>query len=213
ILFQNDESRMAEAASLFNEVNNTAGYKLLESFGDIFDPDNQFNEESILEIPHSNLAAWGDWDWVNGGEGNVAVQFVGPADYVGPVFSNGWGFCPISLDLVNAMTGDPRFVHTIIDGNAMKAADVTYNIRYQNTDYFIRKYAPLKDYRSTVGTPELNWPINEIEIRLADTYLMEAEALVRSGGDTGRAKDLLDAVRGRVGLASVPATLENIYHE
>lgn len=213
ILWQNDESRMQEAADLFNEVNTTAGYKLLENYGDIFRPDNQFNEESILEIPHSNLAAWGDWGWVNGGEGNVAAQFVGPADYNGPEFSNGWGFCPISLDLVNAMTGDPRFEHTIIDGNAMKAAGATYNARYQNTDYFIRKYAPLKAYRSSVGTPELNWPINEIEIRLADTYLMEAEALVRGGGDTNRAKDLLDAVRSRVGLASVPATLDNIYNE
>ncbi len=213
ILHQNDNSRMAEAAALFNEVNNTPGYMLLPSFGDIFRPDNAFHQESILEIPHSNLAAWGDWGWVNGGEGNVGVQFVGPADYNGPEFSNGWGFCPISLDLVNAMTGDPRFEHTIIDGNAMKAQGATYNARYQNTDYFIRKYAPLKDFRSSVGTPELNWPINEIEIRLADTYLMEAEALVRSGGDLNRAEDLLDAVRGRVGLGSVPATLDNIYNE
>ncbi len=213
ILFQNDDSRMAEAAALFNEVNTTPGYMLLTSFGDIFRPDNSFNEESILEIPHSNLAAWGDWGWVNGGEGNVGAQFVGPADYNGPEFSNGWGFCPISLDLVNAMSGDPRFEHTIIDGNAMKAAGATYNTRYQNTDYFIRKYAPLKDFRSEVGTPELNWPINEIEIRLADTYLMEAEALVRGNGDGGRAKALLDAVRARVSLGSVPATLENIYAE
>jgi hypothetical protein len=204
---------MLEAANLFKEVNTTTGYTLLPDFGDIFRPDNQFNAESILEVPHANLAAWGDWGWVNGGEGNVGVQFVGPADYNGPTFSNGWGFCPISLDLVNAMTGDPRFEHTIIDGNQMKADGAVYNARYQNTDYFIRKYAPLKDFRSAVGTPELNWPINEIEIRLADTYLMEAEALVRGGGDLSRAKDLLDAVRSRVGLTSVPATLDNIYNE
>lgn len=213
ILFRNDNARMGTAAQLLNEVNTTPGYVLLPSFGDIFRPDNSFHEESILEIPHSNLAAWGDWNWVNGGEGNVGVQFVGPADYNGPEFSNGWGFCPISLDLVNTMNGDPRFEHTIIDGNAMKAQGATYNARYQNTDYFIRKYAPLKDFRSAVGTPELNWPVNEIEIRLADTYLMEAEALLRSGGDVSRAQDLLDAVRGRVGLGSVPVTLDNIYHE
>jgi hypothetical protein len=42
---------------------------------------------------------------------------------------------------------------------------------------------------------------------------MEAEALVRGSGDLGRAQELLDAVRGRVGLASVPATFDNILNE
>lgn len=207
---------MGEVATLLHQINmdgNPFGYQLLSDFGQIFRPDNKFNTESILEIPHSNLAAWGDWGWVNGGEGNVAPQFIGAADYNGPLYSAGWGFCPIDLRLVEAMKGDPRFEHTIIDGNAMKAQGATYSARYQNTDYFIKKYAPVTAFRSNLGTAELNWPINEIEIRLADTYLMEAEALVRSGGDLGRAKLLLDAVRGRVGLGSIPATLDNIYNE
>jgi hypothetical protein len=213
ILYQNNNARMAEAANLLKEVNTSAAYHLLSNFGDIFRPDNKFHAESILEIPHSNLAAWGDWGWINGGEGNVAPQFVGAADYNGPLYSGGWGFCPITEDLVAAMTGDPRFPHTIIDGNAMKAQGAKYNARYQNTDYFVRKYAPLTAFRSNVGTAEINWPINEIEIRLADTYLLEAEALVRGGGDAARAQYLLDTVRHRVGLTTVSATLDNIYKE
>src|SRR5690606_31036154 len=51
------------------------------------------------------------------------------------------------------------------------------------------------------------------EIRLADTYLMEAEALVRGNGDADRAADLLDAVRARVGLNPVAATMDNIMQE
>ncbi|WP_315822783.1 RagB/SusD family nutrient uptake outer membrane protein [Paraflavitalea speifideaquila] len=213
ILYQNNNARMGEAANLLKEVNTSAAYHLLANYGDIFRPDNKFHGESILEIPHSNLAAWGDWGWINGGEGNVAAQFVGAADYSGPLYSGGWGFCPITEDLVAAMKDDPRFPHTIIDGNAMKAQGAKYNARYQNTDYFIRKYAPVTAYRSNVGTAEINWPINEIEIRLADTYLLEAEALVRGGGDAARAKSLLDAVRGRVNLPSITATLDNIYKE
>lgn len=212
ILFQNDNARMAEAATVLNAVNTVADYDLIP-YGEIFDPANKYNEESIWEIPHSTEAAWGDWGWVNGGEGNVGVQFVGPADYNGATFSNGWGFCPVTESLVAALTGDPRFQYTIIDGAAAKAGGATYTPRYQNTDYFIRKYAPQQAFRSTVGTAELNWPINEIEIRLADTYLMEAEALVRSGGNATRAQALLDAVRARVGLGSVAATLPNIYTE
>ena len=57
---------------------------------------------------------------------------------------------------------------------------------------------------------ELNYKQNTPIIRLADTYLMEAEAL----GATGvRAQALLDAVRSRVGLPSVPVSLAAIKDE
>src|SRR5690606_35847762 len=144
-----------QAASLLREVNSSGVYSLLPNYGDIFNPANRFHAESIWEIPHSNLAAWGDWGWINGGEGNVGPQFIGMADYEGPTFSAGWGFAPISMDLVNAMNGDPRFVHTIIDGQALRGAGANYNARFQNTDYFIRKYAPMQSFRSPVGTAEL----------------------------------------------------------
>lgn len=216
LLYQNNNAKLAEAITLFEDINrvgNPYGYALLTNYAEIFNPANKFNSESILEIPHSNNAAWGDWGWINGGEGNVATQFIGMDSYNGDTYSSGWGFCPVTLDLVNALKNDPRFSATIIDGTALRAAGATYNSRYQNTDYFIKKYAPLKAYRSTVGVAEQNWPINEIEIRLADTYLMQAEALVKVGSNPTRAKELLDAVRARVGLASVPATLDNIYNE
>jgi len=216
LLYQNNTAKLAEAITLFEDINrvgNPYGYALLTNYAEIFNPANKFNSESILEIPHSNNAAWGDWGWINGGEGNVATQFIGMDSYNGDTYSSGWGFCPVTLDLVNALKNDPRFSTTIIDGAALKASGATYNSRYQNTDYFIKKYAPLKAYRSTVGVAEQNWPINEIEIRLADTYLMQAEALVKAGSNPTRAKELLDAVRARVGLASVPATLDNIYNE
>lgn len=213
LLYSNENAKMAEAASLLKDVNTNYGYQLLQNFGDIFDPKNKFSAESILEIPHSNNAAWGDWGYVNGGEGNVAPQFIGADSYSGPLYSNGWGFCPVTESLADFMKNDPRFAFTIIDGKDLKAQGATYTARYQNTDYFIKKYAPLAAVRSVSGVAELNWPINEIEIRLADTYLMEAEALVRAGGDQGRAQSLLDLVRARVGLTTVPATLDNIYNE
>ncbi|MGY3054893.1 hypothetical protein ACVWYG_003102 [Pedobacter sp. UYEF25] len=216
LLYQNDNTKIAEAATLFEDVNkvgNAYGYSLLPNYADIFRPDNKFNSESILEIPHSNNAAWSDWGYINGGEGNVGTQFIGMDSYNGPTYSSGWGFCPVTLDLVNVLKNDPRFDASIIDGQALKAAGATYNGRYQNTDYFIKKYAPLKAFRSASGVAEQNWPMDEIEIRLADTYLMEAEALVRSSGNATRAQELLDAVRARVGLPSIPATLDNIYTE
>ena len=55
----------------------------------------------------------------------------------------------------------------------------------------------------------MNYRQNSYIIRLADTYLMEAEAL----GSGARAQALLDAVRSRVGLPSVPVTLAAIKNE
>jgi hypothetical protein len=214
ILWQNNESRMMEAAELFEQVNTHSNYHLLPNFGDIFRPDNKFNAESIFEITHTSATDgyWGPWP--PAGEGMIFTQMCGPRAYSGPIYSPGWGFNPIVMDLVNLMKPDPRYKATIINIDSIATAgDASYEKGYQNTGYFIAKWAPQKDFLSSgTGEPVLMWPYNYIEIRLADTYLMEAEALVRAG-DAGRAQQWLDAVRARVGLPSVPATLDNIYKE
>ena len=66
------------------------------------------------------------------------------------------------------------------------------------------------DIRSGGGAVELNFQQNDYIIRLADTYLLEAEAL---GGTGARAQALLDAVRARVGLPSVPVSIDAIKTE
>jgi hypothetical protein len=60
------------------------------------------------------------------------------------------------------------------------------------------------------GDMWLNHRQNSYAIRLADTYLLEAEAL---GGTGSRAQALLDAVRARVGLPSVPVSMDAILNE
>ena len=66
------------------------------------------------------------------------------------------------------------------------------------------------DIRTGGGSVELNFSQNDYIIRLADTYLLEAEAL---GGSGARAQALLDAVRARVGLGSVPVSMAAIKNE
>jgi hypothetical protein len=214
ILYQNNESRMNEAANLFEQVNTSSNYELLSDFGQIFRPDNKFNRESIFEIVHTSQAVMGWGSWPNF-EGNVYVQMVGPRAYVGPTYMVGWGFNPITPELVTIMKNDPRYKYTIANIDSLKLAGLaTYEKGYQNTGYFIQKYAPLQEFVTTLaGDPVLNYPYDVIEIRLADTYLMEAEALVRGGGDATKAQSYLDKVRARVGLPSIPATLDNIYKE
>lgn len=215
ILYQNDNSRMQEAADLFEQVNTSPNYELLPNYSDIFRADNKFHKESIFEIVHTAQAIMGWGSWPNF-EGNVYTQMVGPRAYVGNIYVAGWGFNPITPELVDVMKNDPRYGSTIYNVDSLKANGIatSYEKGYQNTGYFAKKYAPLQEFYSTIGgDPVLNYPNDVIEIRLADTYLMEAEALVRGGGSAAKAQGYLDAVRARVGLPSVPATLENIYKE
>ncbi|HTJ12977.1 MAG TPA: RagB/SusD family nutrient uptake outer membrane protein [Dinghuibacter sp.] len=214
ILTENNTARMADAAAALEAVNSSGLYSLLPNFADIFNPANKFNAESIFEIVHSAAgeAGWGSWPNFLG---NVWAQMIGPRSYSGPIYwSGGWSFNPITPNFEQAMRGDPRYNNTIVNVDSLKAlGQANYTAGYANTGFFIRKFAPLASEVSSTGQPELNFPNDYIEIRLADTYLMEAEALVRGGGDMTKAQSYLDQVRARVGLPSVPVTLDNIYHE
>ncbi|HWK04049.1 MAG TPA: RagB/SusD family nutrient uptake outer membrane protein [Puia sp.] len=214
IIFENNTGRMAEAASYLELVNGPGGgYQLLSNYADIFNPDNKFNKESVFEIYHTaaQAAGWGNWPNF---EGNVYVQMTGPRSYSGPTYNSGWSFNPIIPAFAATLHSDPRYNTTVLDADSLTAAtSSSYTPGYANTGKFINKYAPLKRYTPKAGDGSLNYPNDYIEIRLADTYLLEAEALVRGGGDQSKAQQYLDLVRARVGLASVPATLDNIYNE
>jgi len=199
ILYQNDAARMNEAAQLFDEVINSGFYSLEQNFGDLFSTSNEFGTESIFEIHQSNKTAGGWGQFSNQTEGNYNIQFFGMRDYVGPTYSTGWSFCPVTEKLYDLLKNDPRFQHTIIDANALVNQGASYAPAFQDTGYFIRKYAPLQDNSAPDGEVALNWNNNIIEIRLADVLLMAAEAYNRSGNDE-MAKTYLNQVRSRVGL-------------
>lgn len=213
IIYENKANRMLEAANYLEQVNNSNGYALLTNYADNFNPDKKFNSESIFEIVHTNAqtAGWGNWP---GFEGNVYVQMTGPRSYSGPIYNSGWSFNPVIKDFAKQLYGDPRYEATVADIDSItKASGGSYVAGYQNTGFFLNKYAPLKKYTPTAGDGALNYPNDYVEIRLADTYLLEAEALVRGGGDQTKAQSYLDKVRARVHLPSVPASLDNIYNE
>lgn len=206
------------AAAQFAEVNGTPGgtsqygYKLLTNFSDLWVIGNKFNSESILEAGHSS-AGNSDWGFWGSGrdEGNSLNVMVGPRSYSRPTGStapdlpSGWSFNVFTQDFYDAIKSDPRFGATVFDLKALKlAGQADYIEGYQNTGYFLNKFLPRRADVSTGGGPtELNYRQNTYIIRLADTYLMEAEAL---GGSGTRAQALLDAVRARVGLPSTPVS-------
>jgi len=219
------DGKGALAAAQLAIVNGTPGgtsqygYKLLSNFSDLWVVANKFNSESIFEVGHSS-AGNSDWGWWGSGadEGNTVNVMVGPRSYNRPAGStaldlpSGWSFNVFTQDFYDAIKADPRFAATVFDLKALQTAGkADYIAGYQNTGYFLKKFLPTAaDVRTGGGSLELNYKQDTYVIRLADTYLLEAEALGATGA---RAQALLDAVRSRVGLASVPVSLAAIKAE
>ena len=218
------EGKNAEAAAQLAEVNGTPGgtsqygYKLLTKYSDLWVVANKFNSESILEASHTNqgLSGWGNWG-SSSDEGDSYCVMVGPRGYVrkaapAPFLPSGWSFNVFTQEFYDVMKNDPRFSSTILDMVTLSATGkAEYIPGYMNTGYFFKKFTPTQADVSTLGGDQvLNYKQDSYIIRLADTYLMEAEAL---GGTGTRAQALLDAVRARVGLTSVPVSLAAIKAE
>ncbi|MCY0968526.1 RagB/SusD family nutrient uptake outer membrane protein [Chryseobacterium wangxinyae] len=228
--------KYTNAAAQFQLVNGTPGgtsqygYKLVSNFAELFKvgPSSQsidpykFSTESILEVMHTNKGN-SDWGFWGSGkdEGNSINVMLGIISYGkvstmpnndAPSIYSGWGFNPITDDLFNFMQGDPRLDATIFNAKKFKQdGKITYSGGYKDTGYFLNKFLPrTADTSPLPGATELNFRQNYIAIRLADTYLMEAEALNGSGS---RAQALLDAVRARVGLTPVPVSMQAIKDE
>jgi len=222
-LYQNKNDEAAAQLAAVNGTNagtvftSQYGYKLLSNYNDLWIVTNKFNTESIIEVAHTNASSSGWETWGTGSdEGNSVNTMVGPRTYTkigesAPDVPSGWSFNVITQEFYDVIKTDPRFSATVLDLKALEAAgEASYIGGYQDTGYFLNKFIPRKsDVTTGTGEPILNYKQNSYVIRLADTYLMEAEAL----GTGARAQALLDAVRARVGLASIPVSPANIAAE
>ncbi|RPD41827.1 RagB/SusD family nutrient uptake outer membrane protein [Chitinophaga barathri] len=224
------QKKWQEAAAEFALVNGTTpgqpnptyGYQLLPNFADLFKskPEFKYNSESVFEIGYSSQSN-GGWGCVSCTEGNVLNILVGPRGYNpkpgAPDYVSGWSFLVFTKDFYDFIHFDPRFKYTVADVDSLERNGfATYEKGHDNTGFFLEKFAGRQSNRPGTGTMELNFPQNKYDIRLADTYLMEAEALVmagQSGAVGSRAYALLNAVRARVGLGPIVATIDNIFDE
>lgn len=181
-----------------------SGHDLFDDYSENFHLAGEFGIESVFEISHGDTPAWWDWEYIRGGEGNLAAQMQGPRVSGSEKWDRGWSFCPVNQKLVDFMQGDPRLHATVlfqdsIDGTLVKG--------YQHTGYFSNKYSSDAEHWSSGGQFELNRTCNYRVIRFSDVLLMAAEL------GSGNAQTYLDRVRFRVGLTSVPATIDNIFKE
>lgn len=196
------------------------GYKLIPNFADLWKTSNRFNTESVIEFVHSSLSN-GGWGDAGASEGNLLCIISGPRGYSAtlpsaPDYFSGYSFLVFTPSFFQFIRTDPRSLPTVANLDSLKTAGIAnYTPGYNNTGFFLNKFMARVSNR-VATTPELNFGQDVYEIRLADTYMMEAEALLNAGASVAvgsRAYKLLNAVRARVGLDPVAVTQDNIERE
>lgn len=197
------------AALLYLEdVIANSGHALLSDYADIFRLASEYSSESVFEIGFGDSPVWWDWIYTVGGEGNLGAQMQGPRASNSALYDRGWSFATVSNKLATDMAGDPRLTSTILtQAEILSEPGATLAQGYQHTGNYSKKYSSDVEHWGSGGQFELNRTSNFRVIRYADVLLMAAEL------GSGNAQQYLDDVRTRVGLPSVPATLDNIYNE
>ncbi|WP_233530652.1 RagB/SusD family nutrient uptake outer membrane protein [Gelidibacter salicanalis] len=177
------------------------GFELTPDYSTIFQPEGEWNSGSLFEI---NFAT------------DASILGTGIPTRVNPNSNGGGGFIQARDGLRNEYElNDPRLNATLF------FKDAPYG-----TDWYVRKYswAPYTRYdKPTIGGNN-NSANNVRIIRLADAYLMYAEAIYNS--DPGKAIEYVNKVRTRARGNELPSVvpdlpptlsggplLDAIYHE
>ena len=199
------EKKYDAAAAMLENVISSNAFNLVSDFASLFLLSGENGPESVFEIQYSNGQGTYDWGHVTRGQGNYSVQQCGIRGLTGSAnmpFAPGWSTNLPTQNLASAYsTGDKRKNATVLDIEAYKAANPSYNISYQvapyeNTGLYNAKFLPRKG--ETSGQIELNYDNNFRTIRYADVLLMAAEANNKStsANDT-RSQTYLNLVRRR----------------
>lgn len=199
------QKKYNEAATVLDNVITANAFTLVNDIPGMYLATGENGTESVFEIQYSNTSPYYNWGGATRGQGNYAVQQCGIRGLNGSAampYAAGWSTNLPTQNLSNAYAaGDRRKAATILDIEAYKAANPSFNITYQvapykNTGLYSQKYHPRKG--ETSGQLELNYLNNYRIIRYADVLLMAAEAWNKSTtpNDT-KAQGYLNQVRRR----------------
>ncbi|MFC4675821.1 RagB/SusD family nutrient uptake outer membrane protein [Dysgonomonas termitidis] len=181
------------------------------------------NIETVFAVKYSIYGGWSGAEHYS----NIMIQFFGLRNAANwktcLPFAIGWGWGNVNPKLMAEWPNDdPRKEASVVDC-AREINGFVWNVaqNMDETGYIQKKYIPLnvldKDgnicpysmelYGMAQKDRQLQHTQDMVIIRFADVLLMAAEL------GSSKAQEYMDRVRGRVGLASVPATLENIKKE
>ncbi|SCY32493.1 Starch-binding associating with outer membrane [Nonlabens sp. Hel1_33_55] len=197
------QEKFGDAANVLDDLIASNQYSLVDDYSTIFENDNENNSESVFEIQYSDLEGAG-FGCLQCSEGNVAVGFNGIRNYDGPVYDSGFSFNVPTQEVVDLFPpNDVRKDVAILDIDEFAAANnATFRVGFEHTGYYNRKYIARQGDLNT-GDANLTNPNNYRAIRLADVYLMAAEAYNSGNLGDGPARDYLNIVRRRANLGDL----------
>lgn len=206
---------LQEVVSLCNEVINCGQYHLLADYADLFKAQNNDNEETLLAMrwadPNTN-----QWGAMNATYSDLAFPEVSDV--------NVWGGSLVaSTDMIDLYNQDPadsiRIKATFFTPNShysyIKAAEGGYTYAH-NWMQLKKGVLGLKSDVAPCNIAQMASPLNTYIQRLADVYLMKAEALLGNDESTTNAEALaaINAVRARAGVKPLTVlTFDNLLRE
>ena len=182
-------------------------YSLCPNYEDNFTVDGENGQESVFEIQYAEVP-WGDY---GEGFGYTAGSFTqilvrSRNEKIG----GGWGFNHPTQNLYDEFEAADSIRRDVAILIPSAEIDSTYQPQsdedYLGNNMLNNKYGMYRDPKA-VGGGYGKWslhasrgPLNNKQIRYADVLLMYAEACLGQG-DAGTAKNYIDQVRARAGLA------------
>ncbi|MDE6290727.1 MAG: RagB/SusD family nutrient uptake outer membrane protein [Muribaculaceae bacterium] len=207
VMYQNDKERYPTALKYMEEIINSGKYQLVSDFASIWDVAGEWGSESVWEINYSDYLASRNWSWGGTAGGTVVPCMILPRGYTcadGIHDNTGWGFGCVRKSCYDSY--DPA--DTRRDASIWQPEPGSYQVGFQDTGYFLAKYAgKIGGNSGQIADAVLNYNNNLRLYRYSETLLNAAEL------GSPNAQQYLDMVRARAGLSSVPATLDNIIQE
>ncbi|MBU2912770.1 MULTISPECIES: RagB/SusD family nutrient uptake outer membrane protein [Reichenbachiella] len=213
----------AKASDLFLEVINSGEYQLVSDPMDNFSHDVVYNSEAIMEVPFDGSINPGTANshYVDDNTYNSGGESTSSARWFAPYSLGGWQVVMPTYWLHELMTADS------VGGSTNHSSRYTLSIAGRDAEglYYGETAATRKSlvprlwtfgesayvnkytnwYHLDVESNEWRSSINFKHMRLADVYLMYAEAVLERDGEAGvpTAIEYIDYVRARAGVVTL----------
>ena len=212
---QRDNTILAEVIELCDEVINCGLYSLMSDYEDLFKAQNNDNSETILAMRWADPDS-GEWGAMNALYSDLAFSEVTDVNVWG-------GNLTASVDLLDIFNEDPTDVSRMRGNFFLPGYYYSYILAADGGYTYSHNWAQNK--KGVLGTKadvspcslaQMASPLNTYIQRLADVYLIKAEAILGNNSSTsdGEALAAINAVRNRAGVEPLTSiTLNDLIRE